>query len=183
MVGMLGHVGVLVPGGVVGVVGVVHLHEAHAGLAQPAGKEALAAEVIGRAAVDSVQGKRLGCLAGEVEDAWRRRLHPRRKLTGSDHRFEFGVAGTGLGLGRIDPGEQITAGRCQQPTTRRREITDPAFARRHTGTPDGRALVDRREEGGPVIARSAVAEARGEADKAGEIVVLGAETVIEPGPE
>ena len=180
---MLGHVGMLVPGRVVGVVGIVDLHEAHTGLAQTAGEEALAAEVVGRPAVDPVEGERLGRFAGGIEDARRHGLHPRRQFAGGDHRLDLGIAGAGCSLGGADPGEQLATGRRQGPAAWRREIADAALAGRQTGTPDGSALVDRREEGGAVVPRATVAQTRREADEAGEVGVLRPEPVVEPGSE
>ena len=78
MLHVLGHVGVLIPRGIVAVVGVIYLNVAHPGFAQAPGHQAVTAKVIGRLLVDPVHLQRLGIFISQIENLRRVVLHAPR---------------------------------------------------------------------------------------------------------
>ena len=84
VVGMLGHVRVLVPRRVGGVVAVGHLDVAHARLAEPAGHQALPAEGVGGLLADAVQASVSGDSFDRSRTSGRVALHPPGQLVGVD---------------------------------------------------------------------------------------------------
>ena len=171
---------VLVPRGVVGVVAVVHLHEAHARFAQPPREQALPAEVVRLVLADAVERQRLGAFAVEIEHLGRGALHAPGEFVAVDHRFEFALAGLLRELLGIQVAQQVELPLRLLRRARGLEIADRRFLRRHARAADRRALIDRGQKGVAVIARAAVAEARAERDEAGQILVFRAEPVGDP---
>ena len=182
---VLGHVGVLVPSGVVGVVGVVDLDEADAGFGEAAGHEALAAEVVGGGFVDAVEFFGGGGFGVDVEGVGGVGLEAPGEFVGLDDGFDFLLLGGDLGaleLLLVEAAEEVElavfGGGAEGGVL---EVFDASFFGGLAGAAEGGALVAGGEEGGAVVAGAAVGEAGGDGDEAGEVFVFGAEAVVDPG--
>ena len=181
VVGVLGEVRVLVPGGVGGAVAVGHLDEPHALLAEPTRQQALPAEVVGLGRADPVKGLRLPRLARKVKDVRGALLHAPGQLVRGDDRFQLGVSRVRLDLFRIQGLKEVEmAAACGRGEGRVRQVTDDCLGRRPSGLAQGRPLVDGGEEGVAVVPRAAVARRRTDRHEAGEVLVLRPEPVKHP---
>ena len=182
---VLGHVGVLVPSGVVGVVGVVDLDEADAGFGESAGHEALAAEVVGECFVDAVEFFGGGGFGVDVEGVGGVGLEAPGEFVGLDDGFDFLMLSgdlDALELLGVEVAEEVElAGFGGGAEGGVLEVFDGGFFGGLAGAAEGGALVAGGEEGGAVVAGAAVGEAGGDGDEAGEVFVFGAEAVVDPG--
>lgn len=86
---VLRHVGVLIPAGVDGFVGVVDLDEADAAFGEASGHEALASVVLGRFLADAIHRFGGFGFAGEIEDIGRIHLHAEGEVEGVDGGVEI----------------------------------------------------------------------------------------------
>ena len=178
VLGVLGHVAVLVPGWIGAAVAVGHLHEAHTRLHQPAGQQALAPEGLGGFLVDAVQAFGLGRFAIEVEEAGGRELHARRQLIRFAHRVDDQVGGVQFPL----PGEQAL-----QQVQRLGgggagfQVANRLPRERCAGPAQGGSLHGGRQEAAAIVAGPAVAGRGGDGHKAGQVVALAAQAILHPG--
>ncbi len=182
---VLGHVGVLIPGRVVGVVGVIDLNEADAGFGKAAGHQALATEVVGEFFVDAVELLGGGGFGVDVESERRVGLESPGQLVGLDDSFDILIVtrdGSTLELRLMEGAEEIElAGAIRLGVGGVMEVLDFRLAGGLAGATKRSALVAGWEKGRAVVARTAIGKAGGECDKAGEVLVIGAEAVADPG--
>ena len=76
MFDMLGHIGMLIPGGVVGVVRVVDLYITDASLAEPAGSKTVLSEIVGVFFTDTIHFESGGAFLRKIKDVGSIILHP-----------------------------------------------------------------------------------------------------------
>ena len=181
VLGVLGHVGVLIPGRVVRVVGVVHLNVAHARLRQPPRHQALAAVIVGRRLIDAVQIERRLALARQVEHVRRMVLHAKRQLVRIDHRFQVAVARVRFQLRAIQRLHQIELRllRLRRPLAVE-QIANLRILRRHARPADRRSLIHGRQKRIAIISRPAVGRRRRQHHERRQILILRAQPVAHP---
>ena len=160
---------------------VVELHEAHAFFHQLASEETFATEGVGGVAADAVEI--LGGLGflREVEGLGDLHLHAEGELVVIHARSEFVEAGMLRGVGGVELGDEIEvlALTLRGDAGGGREIED-----RRTLGAEGGALKTRGQVTIAPIGRAALRIGNfGENDEAGEILVEGAEAVVDPSPE
>ena len=181
MVRVLGEIRVLVPARIRRVVAIRHLHEAHARLAQPPRHETLPPEIIRVLLSDAVERKRRRRFRRDVQYARRIVLHPPRQFVRVNHRLQLTVTRLTNRLLRVHRLNQI-----ELPPLRHRvearvaDIANAQLLRRLPRRADGRALIDRREEGIAEIPRTAIPQRRCHRDEARQVCVLRAQPVIHP---
>ena len=139
VIAMLLHVGVLVPGGIVRVVAVIDLHEAHARLAEPPREQALAAKVIGLFLADAVERAAFRADSSRDDQVGRGLLHAPREFIAVDDRLQFAVAGLLPSCSALSRGANRTAAGLLE-RARGAEIADGRLLRGHPGAADRRAL-------------------------------------------
>ena len=107
MLGVLGQIRVLIPGGVRRVIAVGDLHIADARLAHASREQALPAEIVRLRLADAVKcerGRRLPC---DVEHLRRMRLHAPGQFVGAHRGFELVIARRAQQLGLIESLQSI----------------------------------------------------------------------------
>ena len=162
-------------------VAVGHLHEPHAPLGEPAGHQALAAEVGGDRVVQAVELAGRPRLARDVLDLGHGGLHPEGELERVQAPFEGLILARLLHVLAVDLVEQVELEALDVP--RQVPVGDVAHAGLvggGAGVPQGGPLVRGGEEGRAPVVHAAVGEGRADGDEAGEVPVLGPEPVGDP---
>ena len=181
MVLVLRQIGVLVPRGIVRVVGVVDLDETHAALREASRHETLATVVFGRLLADAVERERRRRFLRKIERIGRVVLQAPRELVGIRDGLEFVVAGLCAELLLVHRAHEI-----ELPLLfRRREariahVAETGLDRLLAGAPDRGALKNRREKRAAVVAWAAVRERRAERDEGRQVLTLRAQTIRNP---
>ncbi len=180
MIGVLGHVAVLIPGRVVGVVAVVDLNVAHALLGQATRHQALATVVVGGLVADAIELEGgLGFLR-QVEGIRRALLHAPGEFVTLQHRLDLRVARPRLATPQ--GAEQfILAALLLRGPDAVGDVLDAGLRGRNAAATDRCALKHGGQESVAVVARPAVAEARADGDKAGQVFVFRTQSVHHPG--
>ncbi len=110
VVGVLGQIGMLIPGGIGRVVAIGDLDKTHAGFAKPSSQKALASEVRRRRTVMDPVKLECGCrLTGKVRHFGRMTLEPPCKLERINSRFQFEITGAAGQLSGVERLEKIEA--------------------------------------------------------------------------
>ena len=153
------------------------LDESHAGLAQPAGHQALAGEGAGRAGLHAVGVEHRLRLARDVEQLGHLPLHPERQLVRFDDAVDLRRArrasAAQVAVHRLD---QVELPALQRGRDLRLQVRQVALV------VDARALEVGRQEGAAVVHGAAEVGRRVDGDVAGQVLVLGAQAVEQPGP-
>ena len=160
----------------------VDLHEADALFDHAAGEETEAAHAFGGLVIESVEGARGFGLAGQVDDAGSFGLHARGHLVAGQAGAEFGAV-------RV-AGREILVHAVDQPELRLLQVGADGLGRVEVrdrlGTAgDAHALVDRRHEAGAPVARAVDDGVLVvlHHDERGQVIVLGADAVVDPRAE
>ena len=150
------------------------LDEAHAGLAQPAGHQALAGERSGRPGLHAVGVEHVLRLLRDVEQLGHLALHPEGQLVRLDDAVDR--------IGSARRCGEVAVHRLDQVELLALELMPPTRleVRQIAGVVDARALEVGRQEGAAVVHRPAEVRRRVDGDVAGQVLVLRAEAVEQP---
>ena len=161
---------------------VINLHEPDAALDHASREQAEPAHRLRRLVVEPVElARRLG-LPVEVDHPGRLRLHAEGHLVAREAGGELGLVGEAARVAAVQLADEVELGalHLRSDRIRREQVGDrlgPAL--------DAHALVHRREEGGAPVARSVDHRALVvlHDHEVGQIAVLGADAVADPGAE
>ena len=182
VLGMLGHVGMLIPARVTAVVvAVVDLDVAHAGLDQSARHEALLPEGVGFWRSDAVKGFDGGGFAGKIGEFRGAALHPISQFKGVDRGFDLIFKRRSLGLAAVESLQQAElASLGGRRKARVGDVGNLNVLEGLLGLADGGSLMDGGEEGVAVVLRPSHAFGGHDGDEGGHVFVFAPQPVAYP---
>ncbi len=165
---VLGQVGVLVPGGVVGIIRIIYLDIADAGLGETARLETLATVVVGGFLPDPVKCEGGRGLFGKIQGVRRMVLEAPTEFERVRHSFELEIAGPSLQLLSIHRPHQVKLALLLSGGEGRvANVAQAGLGGALAGAANRGALIHGGEEGAPIIARATIRQSRAERDKPG----------------
>src|SRR5262245_58827719 len=154
-------------------------NEAHIALDHPPGQQALPAELLRYWIVEPIKFPGRRSLAGQIDQFGRLRLHAERQLVSGDARFKLARLRMRGGVLLVEPAQQVqfAALAVRRHPGQRSEIHNGRVA-----GPEYRALVRSRKKPVPPHRRAANRRSTlvAKNDKAGQTLVLAAESVRDP---